>query len=378
MSRKATIVQVFIASPSDVCDERDLLAATILELNRTWSKALGIIFELVRWEDNVPPALGDDAQAVINSQVGDEYDVFIGILWGKFGTPTQRAASGTMEEFERAYDRFLENGSLPEIMIYFKDQPLPPSKVDPAQLEKVQQFKKKIEGLGVYSIFDDAASFESSVRAHLSALAQKFSIRAPEEVEDAARSVAQEDGFSEDDLGYLDYVEIYDSRMHEMSAIVSTMTAATELIGEQMNARSLDLEGVTSPSVAKKIIKKSADDMESYADILSANIPLMSASRETAMSALSGALVVQAELGENRDQLIELRDGVTAFRDATFNTRGSLSGFRDVINGMPRMTSDLNRAKRRVVAQLDLMDMEHEKTLQNVKNILESVDKLLE
>lgn len=42
------------------------------------------------------------------------------------------------------------------------------------------------------------------------------------------------------------------------------------------------------------------------------------------------------------------------------------------------MTSDLNRAKRRVVAQLDLMDMEHEKTLQNVKNILESVDKLLE
>jgi hypothetical protein len=378
MSRKATIVQVFIASPSDVSDERDLLATTILELNRTWSKTLGVIFELVRWEDNVRPAFGDDAQAVINAQVGDDYDVFIGILWGRFGTPTKRADSGTMEEFERAYDRFLENGSLPEIMIYFKDQPLSPSKVDPGQLEKVQVFKKKIEDRGVYSMFDDAASFESSVRAHLSALAQKFSVRSVEGESPVIEVVAAAEEIDEEDLGYLDYVEIYDSRMQEMSTIVSTITLATEQVGGQMNARTQELEGVTSPAAAKKIIKKSADDMESYADILSANIPLLSASRETAMSALSSALVVQAELRNNGDELIELRDGITKFRDATNSTRGSLGGFRDVINGMPRMTSDLNRAKRRVVAQLDLMDMEHEKTVQNVKNILESVEKLLE
>lgn len=378
MSRNATVVQVFIGSPSDVSDERDLLAATILELNTTWSKALGVMFELVRWEENVRPALGDDAQAVINAQVGDEYDVFIGILWGRFGTATQRAASGTMEEFERAYERFRRSGSLPEIMIYFKDQPISPSKIDPGQLEQVQEFRKKIENLGVYSIFDDAASFESSVRAHLSMLAQKFSVgsAAKNDCLDGVKDPAEE--FDEQDLGYLDYVEIYDSRMHEMSTIVATMTAATEQIGEQLSARTLEIEGVTSPALAKKIIKKSADDMESYADILSANIPLLSASRETAMSALSSALVVQAELGSNRDQLIDLRDGLTTFRDATVNTRGSLSGFRDVISGMPRMTGDLNRAKRRVVAQLDLMDMEHEKTLQNVKNILESVEKLLD
>lgn len=378
MSRSAIVVQVFIGSPSDVSDERDLLATTILELNRTWSKTLGVIFELVRWEENVRPALGDDAQAVINAQVGDEYDVFIGILWGRFGTATQRAASGTAEEFERAYERFRKNGSVPEIMIYFKDQPLSPSRIDPGQLAKVQEFRSKIESLGVYSVFDDAASFESSVRAHLSMLAQKFSVRATEGEGSLGGVKGPVEEPDEEDLGYLDYVEIYDSRMQEMSTIVATMTAATEQIGEQMSARTLEIEGVTSPALAKKIIKKSADDMESYADILAANIPLLSASRETAMSALSSALVVQAELESNRGQLIGLRDGLTTFRDATFTTRGSLSGFRDVVNGMPRMTGDLNRAKRRVVAQLDLMDMEQEKALQNVKNILESVEKLLE
>ena len=43
--------------------------------------------------------MGSDPQQIINSQVSDEYDIFIGILWTRFGTPTERAGSGTEEEF---------------------------------------------------------------------------------------------------------------------------------------------------------------------------------------------------------------------------------------------------------------------------------------
>jgi hypothetical protein len=134
MAKKALLLQLFVASPSDVAAEREQLEGLVAEQNK-------IFCELLKWETDVRPAFGVDPQAVVNSQIGDEYDIFIGILWSRFGTETPRAESGTMEEFERAYSRMKSTGK-PEIMVYFKDAPVPPSKIDPTQLQKVQDFKQ--------------------------------------------------------------------------------------------------------------------------------------------------------------------------------------------------------------------------------------------
>jgi hypothetical protein len=128
MPRSATIVQVFVGSPSDVKEERDVLESVILELNRVWSKSLGVSFELIRWETHTHPAFGSDPQSIINDQLGEDYDIFIGILWSRFGTLTPRALSGTAEEFNLAVSR-TQNGR-PDVMIYFKDAPIAPSKID--------------------------------------------------------------------------------------------------------------------------------------------------------------------------------------------------------------------------------------------------------
>ncbi|WP_084191296.1 DUF4062 domain-containing protein [Algiphilus aromaticivorans] len=122
MPRNTTIIQVFVSSPSDVQHERDLLESIVDEHNATWSAQLGITFELKRWENDTRPAFGTDPQNVITSQIGDSFDVFIGILWGRFGTKTPRAQSGTQEEFHNAYQRFRETGA-PEVMFYFKEAP---------------------------------------------------------------------------------------------------------------------------------------------------------------------------------------------------------------------------------------------------------------
>ena len=72
----------------------------------------GLDLELVRWETHVRPGIAADAQAVVNPQIGP-YDLFIGILWNRFGTPTGRAESGTREEFDQAYARWQHDpGSL--------------------------------------------------------------------------------------------------------------------------------------------------------------------------------------------------------------------------------------------------------------------------
>jgi Domain of unknown function (DUF4062) len=144
MPRDAKILQVFVASPSDLAPEREALESLIVELNRSWSASLGIILELVRWETHTHPAFGSDPQAIVNQQIGDSYDIFIGMLWGRFGTPTPRAASGTLEEFDRALDRANTQSVPPDIMVYFKDAPISPFKLDPDQLKLIKEFRESI------------------------------------------------------------------------------------------------------------------------------------------------------------------------------------------------------------------------------------------
>src|ERR1700754_3173629 len=105
MPRREIVLQVFVAAPSDVDPEREALSSVVHELNATWSRNTGIRFELLDWKNGVTPGIGSDSQAVINQQVGGSYDVFIAVVWSRIGTPTPRAASGTVEEIERAIAR---------------------------------------------------------------------------------------------------------------------------------------------------------------------------------------------------------------------------------------------------------------------------------
>jgi uncharacterized protein DUF4062 len=173
MPRLSTIVRVFVASPSDVDKERDILEAVIKELNSSWSRSLGVTFELIRWETNTYPAVGADPQSIVNDQIGDDYDVFVGILWSRFGTPTPRSSSGTAEEFNRALSRLKEDE--PSIMIYFKDTPISPSAIDPEQLKRIREFRGSISETSLYSSFEDSSGFQASLRVHFSALARRYS-----------------------------------------------------------------------------------------------------------------------------------------------------------------------------------------------------------
>src|ERR1044072_3115408 len=97
-------VRVFLASPSDVMDERDAAEGVIADLNQTLGQSKDLVLELVRWETHTRPGFGEDAQDVINGQIGP-YDIFVGVMWKRLGTATLRAASGTAEEVQAADDR---------------------------------------------------------------------------------------------------------------------------------------------------------------------------------------------------------------------------------------------------------------------------------
>ncbi len=107
MPKEIKLLRVFVSSPSDTNSERELVERIIHEQNTYWGEVLGIMFEYVGWETHTYPAIGVDPQEVINGQVTD-YDVYIGILATRLGTATPRFSSGTVEEFEGAYRKWLQ------------------------------------------------------------------------------------------------------------------------------------------------------------------------------------------------------------------------------------------------------------------------------
>ncbi|MGQ9373299.1 DUF4062 domain-containing protein [Acinetobacter tandoii] len=117
MPKQTTTLSIFLASPSDVNNERIIVKKVIEELNSISLKPFNIQLELINWENSTHPGFGSYPQDVINNQIGDDYDIFIGILWARFGTPTNKAESGTLEEFERAYSRFNAKKILKSVFI---------------------------------------------------------------------------------------------------------------------------------------------------------------------------------------------------------------------------------------------------------------------
>src|SRR5215471_12877404 len=116
-STEPRTLKVFLASPSDVVEERGALARLIRDINDVLAflaPEKHLKLELVRYETHTFPDLGQP-QEVINRQIPMDYDIFVGVMWSRCGTPTATAPSGTVEEFRRAYEH-RKKGHLPRIM----------------------------------------------------------------------------------------------------------------------------------------------------------------------------------------------------------------------------------------------------------------------
>lgn len=175
MARTETILSVFVASPGDVADARKRLDRVVDELNFLWSREFGLRLELVKWETHAYSDIGVDAQEVILKQLG-QFDIFLGIMWKRFGEPTGRAESGTQEEFLSACRRHEREPNRVRVMFFFKDSVRGRlSSVDTEQLNAVNRFRKDVADAGVlYSPFQTLSEFEALVRQHLSRQVQAW------------------------------------------------------------------------------------------------------------------------------------------------------------------------------------------------------------
>ena len=367
MPREEKVFSVFVASPADVQEEREQLEEIISELNVTWSRELGIRLDLVRWETHAYPGMAEDPQAVINEQIPQDYDLFIGIMWSRYGTPTGRAGSGTVEEFQRTKERHDADPTSVKIMFYFKDAALAPSKIDPEQLAQVNAFQISLGEEGaLYWKFKDMKEFEKLLRIHLTRQVQAWN-KHGENTDKAMKGEPPQhvmvdlEHREDDDLGLIDLIEIYDDRFKELGEICQRLGKSTEELGERISARTKELNdvmvrGELDRQLAKRMMARAAADMDQYVERVKAEIPLFSRNLDEGMNALIKTTELIVDFGVSESDRTQARGALEAtiiLRDTLVSTEDVTNQFRMSVSSIPRITSVLNKSKRRVTMVLD-------------------------
>ena len=394
MAKSITLLRIFVAGPSDVDEERAIVGEAVGELNVGLVDSLGIQLSLVEERTDVPPDMGSDAQDVINRAIADDdYDIFVGIMWTRIGTPTPRSGSGTEEEFERAYDRWQESPDSLKVMFYFKDAQLPPSKIDPEQLGAVSAFRKRLGEKGLYKMYKNSEEFAKLLRIHLTKQAnewgQTWGDADRERVADTGsepmtRSISavrtrELDELVEDE-GLMDLLEQVGPNTEEFTQSADRMTSIIGEFAARIGARTVEMHKAAesdSPEAMKTIkaiTNRSAEDFGEFAAQIQAEMPIMSRrySRLTDI-VVRGASILPDFGDEHRDEIGSLYDAIKESRVALIEARDSVLELREAAAALPRITTALNRGKRKLVAALDACADE----LSTLSNLGEEAESLL-
>ena len=87
-------LRIFVSSPSDMAPEREKVTSTAQAL-KALADSLGLTLEVIDWSVVVPD-MGQPEQVILNQLEPSSADIFIGILWHRFGTPAKgKYKSGT-------------------------------------------------------------------------------------------------------------------------------------------------------------------------------------------------------------------------------------------------------------------------------------------
>jgi hypothetical protein len=160
MTTSMTVFNVFISCPSDMQDKKQALENWIEQSINKSHEARHIQVKALTWENSTVSKMGESAQAIVNEQIGDNYDIYIGIMGKRFGSPTVKHGSGTEEEYKRAFERYKKDKSV-HVAFFFEDTNIPSTASDDEweQFTKVRTFKGELKGDGLYKHFRNVEEF---------------------------------------------------------------------------------------------------------------------------------------------------------------------------------------------------------------------------
>ena len=418
MPKNVAILTVFVSGPSDVEAEKAALRTLVVELSERLIKTHGVALRVVGWPNDVRPGVNVDLQAEINRQFGAEFDIYLGILGTRFGTPTQKAGSGTEEEFEQGLKRLRADSCSLRVLFYFKTGTVDPFKLEIDQLQKVKDFRDGLSSRGVlYKDFKNTADFIQMVKNHLESLVSdewkngKWSPipgldeDSPQQMPTTVTPLSQ-DTYSEDetgaidafvdssdngdgeDLGLLDYVASFHEETSAMNLTLERISENTTRVGDEMRARTADTECLLSRhkevkhvggsreqqeyvANARGIVDSAAQNLRDFVQAMTPSVEEYRTHSRAVFSNLRNGLQANSELGNPTDENIQ--QGLEDLISHMTSAQDSTVSFQASIDSVPALTGKFKRAKRRAAAILGELIAEISLTADAAQKTLEMV-----
>jgi hypothetical protein len=167
MAQFALKLQVFIASPGDVEEERDIASAVIAKVAEEVRKR-NIMLVPYRWEHNATPGLGRP-QDLINPDL-KQSELVIAIFGERIGSPSSLHSPETGSEEELRLTReLIRRGESDEVFVYFKSGIQEADVRDQEQFRKVNDLKASLEqSRSVFGWrYKSTTEFEEALRKHV-------------------------------------------------------------------------------------------------------------------------------------------------------------------------------------------------------------------
>lgn len=168
MAYPATVYRILIGGPSDAQEIRTKARDVLTEWSQQHSEDEGIVLLPSMWEIDSRPEYGAHPQSLINMQVVEKCDAMIAVFKSHVGTPTVEHISGTVEELHKIH----ESGK--PVMLYLYDGEISQHIARSTDYQRYAQFEAELKTQGLYSRYSSADEFTTSLKSHLSKLAQSL------------------------------------------------------------------------------------------------------------------------------------------------------------------------------------------------------------
>lgn len=386
MPEAITNYRVFLASPGDVANERDIVKKVILEFNDQYVKELKSTITLMTWENSTHPAFGSYPQNVINQQIG-EYDIFIGILWSRFGTPTPNSGSGTEEEFNLAYDRFKSNSNDIRIMMYFNQDGVPINDIDIEQIAKIKNFKQKLSPLGGYYFDFSSNNFEDLFRKHIYDVISKWNsqciVVCPKPMENVINSDLDSEIDENEELGWMDYQDVISNKFQESTSCISMITDELSRFSIEITGKSAELnlanQSQYGNNARKQIVSQSAKIINRCS--ISLEIPIQNwySLFIDGISAMKRIILLTEEIGNlTITELEESKAQLELLSTAIETSLEPNIEFLQSIKDLPKVSQQIIIAKKNLASRINSLITDMQRSLIDIDDFIQYIDSKIE
>ena len=166
MAELAIRLPIFIASPSDVASEREIVYNEILE-QRERAAAYKVILEPFLWEHHARPSYRRP-QAFLNKYLRTS-ELTVALFWSRLGSVASLDGmeTGTQEEFRIAGEQVYK-GRSDDVFLYFR-RSQPPSETNNSESDNVKEFRQRLIDSSsiLFWDYDSPKSLQVLFRRHL-------------------------------------------------------------------------------------------------------------------------------------------------------------------------------------------------------------------